>query len=179
MASAQSACEFCKFTKGNGVNHTLIAPYHSRSDGQADGVVQAFKQLLKATRGNSIKQSFARFLFGYSTTSDSTTVQTPCVLFLNPRFKTRLDSVCPDLGGKVFDKQSYQKFRMDKGRKEREHSVNESGSKLSRRTKMVCLHHYRANRPCLLKISSRRSILEAPRSSNASNTGTSDTILQW
>ena len=33
--------------------------------------------------------------------------------------------MCPDLGGKVFDKQSYQKFRMDKGRKERERSANE------------------------------------------------------
>ena len=125
MALTQSACEFCKFAKGKGVNHTLIAPYHSRSNGQAEGVVQAFKQLLKAKGGNSIKQSFARFFFGYSTTSDSTTVQTPCVLFLNPRFKTRLDLVCPDLGGKVFDKQSYQKFRMDKGGKEREHSANE------------------------------------------------------
>ena len=87
---------------------------------QAGRVVQAFKQLFKAKGGHSIKQSFARFLFGYSTT-----VQTPCVLFLNPRFKTRLDLVCPDLGGKVFDKQSYQKFRMDKGGKEREHSANE------------------------------------------------------
>ena len=81
MASAQSACEFQKFTKGNGVNHTLIAPYHSRSNGQAEGVVQAFKKLFKAKGGSSIKQSFARFLFGYSTTSDSTTVQTPRVFF--------------------------------------------------------------------------------------------------
>ena len=40
-------------------------------------------------------------------------------LFLNRRLKTRLDLIRSDLGGKVFfDKQSHEKFRIDKGSKE-------------------------------------------------------------
>ena len=40
-------------------------------------------------------------------------------LFLNRRLKTRLDFVRSDLGGKVFfNKESDEKFRIDKGSKE-------------------------------------------------------------
>ena len=47
-------------------------------------------------------------------------------LFRNRRLKTRLDLICFDLGGKVFfDKQSDQKFRIDKGSKEGEFTVGE------------------------------------------------------
>ena len=47
-------------------------------------------------------------------------------LFLNRRLKTRLDLIRSDLGGKVFfDKQSDEKFRIDKGSKEGEFTVGE------------------------------------------------------
>ena len=105
--------EFSDFMKGNGIKHTLVAPYHPRSNGQAERFVQTFKQFFKAEGSDSIKQSLARFLFSYRTTPNSTTVQTPAELFLNRRLRTSLDLLCPDLGRKVFDKQSDQKARHD------------------------------------------------------------------
>ena len=75
--------EFCKFMKANGIKHTLVAPYHPRSNGQAERFVQTFKQFFKAEDSDSIMQSLARFLFSYRTTPNSTTGQTPAELFLN------------------------------------------------------------------------------------------------
>ena len=110
--------EFSEFTKGNGIKHTLVAPYHPRSNGQAERFVQTFKQFFKAEGSNSIKQSLARFLFSYRTMPNSTTGQTPAELFLNRRLRTRLDLIRPDLGRKVFNKQSDQKARHDEQSKE-------------------------------------------------------------
>ena len=56
---------------------------------------------------------------------NSTTGQTPTELFLNRRLRTRLDLMCPDLGRKVFDKQSDQKARHDKVSREREFALGE------------------------------------------------------
>jgi len=53
--------EFCDFMKGNGIKHTLVAPDHPRSNGQAERFVQTFKQFFKAEGSDSINQSLARF----------------------------------------------------------------------------------------------------------------------
>ena len=103
--------EFAEFMKGNGIKQTLVAPYHPRSNGQAECFVQTFKQFLKTEGGDSIKQSLARFLFSYRTTPNSATGQTPAELFLNRRVRKRLGLIRPDLGRKVFNKQSDQKTR--------------------------------------------------------------------
>ena len=46
--------EFSDFTRANGIKHTLVAPYHPRSNGQAERFVQSFKQFFKAEGSNSI-----------------------------------------------------------------------------------------------------------------------------
>lgn len=120
-----TAQEFSEFAKANGIKHTLVAPYHPRSNGQAERFVQTFKQFFKAEGSKSIKQSLARFLFSYRTTPNSTTGQTPAELFLNRRLRTRLDLMRPNLGRKVFDKQVEQKVTHDKVSKEREFSLGE------------------------------------------------------
>ena len=86
---------------------------------------QTFKQFFKTEGGDSIKQSLARFLLSYRTTRNSTSVQTPAELFLNRRVRTRLDLIRPDLGRKVFNKQSDQKIRHDKSGSEREFALGE------------------------------------------------------
>ena len=115
--------ECCKFMKANGIKHTLVAPYHPRSNGQAERFVQTFKQFFKAEDSDSIMQSLARFLFSYRTTPNSTTGQTPAELFLNRRLGTRLDLMRPDLGRKVFDRQTDQKARYDKTSEGREFTL--------------------------------------------------------
>ena len=115
--------EFCKFMKANGIKHTLVAPYHPRSNGQAERFVQTFKQFFKAEDSDSIMQSLARFLFSYRTTPNSTTGQTPAELFLNHRLRTRLDLMRPELGRKVFDRQTDQKARYGKISKGREFTL--------------------------------------------------------
>ena len=79
-----------------------------------------FSDFLRRTKAFLIKESSARFLLSYRTTLDSTTGQSPAELLLIFRLKTRLDLMRLDLKGKVFDKQSDQKYSIDKGGKERE-----------------------------------------------------------
>ncbi len=55
--------EFSQFMKLNGIKHSLVAPYHPRSNGQAERFVQTFKQYFKAEGTQNIKQNLARFLF--------------------------------------------------------------------------------------------------------------------
>ena len=118
-----TAQEFSEFAKANGINHTLVAQYHPRSNGQAERFAQTFKQFFKAEGSKSIKQSLARFLFSYRTMPNSTTGQTPAELFLSRHLRTRLDLMRPDLSQKVFDKQVEQKATHYKVSKEREFSL--------------------------------------------------------
>lgn len=57
---------FSECMKKNGVKHTLVAPYHPRSNGQAERFVQTFKQYFKAERCKSINQRLPRFIFSYT-----------------------------------------------------------------------------------------------------------------
>ena len=47
FALVQSKYEFDELTQGNGVDDTLVAPYHHRSNGQTEGFVQTFKYSFK------------------------------------------------------------------------------------------------------------------------------------
>ena len=88
-----TSSEFATFMKRNGIKHILVAPYHPRSNGQAERFVQTFRQFFKAEgkTSASLKSNLARFLFSYRTTPNSTTGQTPAELFFSRRLRTRLD----------------------------------------------------------------------------------------
>ena len=46
--------EFSQFMRLNGVKHSLVAPYHPGSNGQAERFVQTFKQYFKAEGTHNI-----------------------------------------------------------------------------------------------------------------------------
>lgn len=117
--------EFADCMKQNGIKHTLVAPYHTRSNGQAERFVQTFKEHFKTEGSSSITQSLARFLFSNRTTPSSVTGQTPVELFLKRRPRTRLDLLRPNLGRKISDRQMYDKAEHDRKSKEREFSIGE------------------------------------------------------
>ena len=75
--------EFSQFKRLKGIKHSLVAPYHPRSNEQAERFVQTFKQYFKAEGMHNIKQNLARFLFSYRTTPNSMTGHTPAKLFFN------------------------------------------------------------------------------------------------
>ena len=49
--------EFSQFMCVYGIKHSLVAPYHPRSNGQAERFVQTFKQYFKAEGTQNIKQN--------------------------------------------------------------------------------------------------------------------------
>ena len=100
--------EFSQFMKLNGIKHSLVVPYHPRSNGQAERFVQTFKEGMQ-----NIK-------FSYRTMPNSTTGQTPAEIFLNRRPKTRLDLLRPDLGRRVESKRNNQKVAHNAHSKNRE-----------------------------------------------------------
>ena len=117
--------EFSQFMRSNGIKHSLVAPYHPRSNGQTERFVQTFKQYFKAEGTQNIKQNLARFLFSYRTTQTTTTGHTPAELFLIRRPKTRLDLLKPDLGRKIETKQRNQKVAHDTHPKDRKFQLND------------------------------------------------------
>ncbi|XP_048579360.1 uncharacterized protein K02A2.6 [Nematostella vectensis] len=85
---------FDKFMKQNGVKHTTTAPYHPKSNGQAERFVQTFKLAYEAGQGPP-SQIIADFLLKQRNTSNATTQQTPAKLMLGRNLRTRLDLLSP------------------------------------------------------------------------------------
>jgi len=54
-----TAIEFEQFCKNNGINHTLTAPYHPSSNGEAERFVQTFKQTMQKEKGD-VQLSFSK-----------------------------------------------------------------------------------------------------------------------
>lgn len=75
--------EFAEFMKQNGIKHILVSPYHPRSNGLAERLVQTFKKYFKTVGSDSISRNLERFLLSYCTTPSSFIDRTPAELFLN------------------------------------------------------------------------------------------------
>ena len=92
--SQLTSAEFAQFTRLNGIRHTTTAPYHPKSNGQAERFVQTFKLAYKAGQG-SPSQKIANFLLQYRNTSNATTQQSPAKLMFGRSLRTRLDLLSP------------------------------------------------------------------------------------
>ena len=90
-----TASEFEQFCKNNGINHTLTAPYHPSSNGEAERFVQTFKQTMQKEKGD-VQLSLSKFLLRYRTTPHSATGKSPAQQIFGRQIKTRLDLLHPD-----------------------------------------------------------------------------------
>ncbi|XP_047123845.1 uncharacterized protein K02A2.6 [Hydra vulgaris] len=103
-----SSAAFAEFVKRNSIRHIFTAPYHPSSNGQAERMVQTFKEAMKkltAQQGNSIETTVNRFLFSYRITPHSTTGISPAELLMKRKLRSAFQGLKPDLNNSVKEKQ--------------------------------------------------------------------------
>ena len=90
--------EFENFLKVNGIWHTLSAPYHPSTNGEAERFVQTFKNAMKTSNASAsnISTHIAKFLLSYRTSPHTTTGICPSLLLMGRRIRSKLDLMLPD-----------------------------------------------------------------------------------
>ena len=120
------ATEFADFTRRNGIKHVRVAPYHPRSNGQAERFVQTFKDAMKMSEGNGdIYQKLATFLLIYRKTPHTTTTEAPALLLNKRNPRSRLDLIKPDVNRRIKEQQQKQKKYFDIGSQCKEFTSNQ------------------------------------------------------
>ncbi|TLY46627.1 MAG: DDE-type integrase/transposase/recombinase, partial [Gammaproteobacteria bacterium] len=100
--------EFKEFMRANGIKHTLSAPYHPSSNGQAESSVHYAKDKLKKALNDKTTDTslvLSRLLFDYRNSVHLTTGETPSKLMFNRNLRTRLDLIRPNIVTFVNNKQ--------------------------------------------------------------------------
>ena len=90
--------KFQQFCLSCGIQHTTTAPYHPRSNGEAERLVQTFKAAVdKANPKNSteLQDCAVNFLAHYRSTPHSVTSQSPSEMLNSRRIHTKLDLLHP------------------------------------------------------------------------------------
>lgn len=109
--------EFKVFMKANAIRHITSAPFHPRTNGQAERFVQSFKNAVKASASNnnnvSLNQTINKFLCKYRITPHSTTNESPSMLLYGRNIRTRLDIIKPNVSETVHRKQGEMTKRMN------------------------------------------------------------------
>ena len=123
-----TSSDFDVFIKCNGIKHILTAPYHPKSNGEAERAVQTFKNGLLAQRmeKDEVQTKLSRFLMSYRNTPHSTTGVTPVELFLKRKVRTRLDLLRPNIAERVSQNQATAKQNSDKKARPRDFEVGEA-----------------------------------------------------
>ncbi|KAL7834749.1 hypothetical protein SRHO_G00289960 [Serrasalmus rhombeus] len=104
--------EFSTFLKANGVKHIRSAPHHPASNGLAERFVQTFKHALKSSRGTTpLQQHLDTFLLTYHNTPHATTRESPAMLFIGRKLRSRLDFLKPSVARAVHQSQEAQQQR--------------------------------------------------------------------
>ena len=91
-----TAEEFKQSCIGNGINHTLTAPYHPSTNGEAERFVQTFKTSMQKHKGaRALQKNLCQFLLHYQSTLHTTTGKTPAEIMFGRNIKTRMDLLHP------------------------------------------------------------------------------------
>ena len=119
--------EFREFVDSNGIKHVRVAPYHPKSNGQAERFVQTFKAAMRkmANEEGDVNQKLSNFLLTYRKTPQSTTQEAPAMLLMKRIPCSRIDLLRPNVAQKIREKQEVQKKHHDKHTKAKEFSVSE------------------------------------------------------
>ena len=106
--------EFKAFIKQNGIQHSLSAPYHPSTNGQAEICVKTFKKMFKSTNASkSLDERVDHVLRSYRNMPHTTTGRTPAELFLRRSPTTKLSLLKPSLKSKIENKQAEDKRQRD------------------------------------------------------------------
>ncbi|KAL2081888.1 hypothetical protein ACEWY4_021706 [Coilia grayii] len=101
--------EFETFMRSNGVKHIRSAPFHPSTNGLAERFVQTFKHSLKRSTGTaSVQHRLDAFLLMYRNTPHSTTKESPSMLFMHRKLRSRLDLLKPNVTAAVETAQEAQ-----------------------------------------------------------------------
>ena len=118
--------EFKTFLRENSIQQILSAPYHPKTNGLAERLVQTFKLAMKAAKNDqgTIQTKLAKFLIVYSNTPHSTTKECPSTLILGRKLSTRLDLIKPNLSDAVSKSQQ----NMVRSTRDRQYELGKSVS---------------------------------------------------
>ncbi|XP_048770087.2 uncharacterized protein K02A2.6-like [Ostrea edulis] len=98
---------FRQFIESDVIRHITSAPFHPRTNGQADRFVQSFKKAIKSASEDSacINKKLNSFLCKYRITPQGTMNGTPSILMYGRKIRTRLDMMNPNVTTTVVNKQ--------------------------------------------------------------------------
>ena len=161
-----TSTELQKFCRVNGVKHILVAPYHPRSNGEAECFVKPFKHALKTSKEEDILKRLEQFLFSYRTTPHSTTGCSPAQLPVGRQLRGRLGLLHPKLEETLERAQQTQKSYFDGRSKERVFDLGQTVAKFSEEREMVTRDYCGEDWTSFLPSGSTRAIVEATLGSN-------------
>ena len=126
--------EFKQFLSENGITHLTTAPYFPATNGQAERFVQTIKKALTAAKGESesVQLKLFRFLLAYRNAPHALFNESPAMLFLKRRLKTRLDLIQPK-SEEVAKQKILKQIESDKGREPIKFKVNQKVATLDHR----------------------------------------------
>lgn len=106
------SAEFQDFCKRFNIQHIRVAPYHPRSNGEAERFVQTLKNTLgrKQLEHHDLVYRLNRFLLTYRNTAHSTTGIPPAQLLLGRRVRLPLDGLRQQPEDKVRESQEKQAY---------------------------------------------------------------------
>ena len=100
--------EFPKFCDMNGICHRRSAPYKPSTNGQAERIVQVLKSAIAQAKvsGEDIDIAISKYMLIYRTTPHTTTGESPSMLLMKRKLRTRLDLLKPSVKCHVENKQN-------------------------------------------------------------------------
>uniref|UniRef100_A0A914QXN5 RNA-directed DNA polymerase n=1 Tax=Panagrolaimus davidi TaxID=227884 RepID=A0A914QXN5_9BILA len=125
---------FQDFCKASGINHITSPVYHPQSNGQAEKIVQVYKNFIKKKaladpENFDLDVATTQFLFSYRTTPNTATPGhcTPAMAHMNRELRSILDQIRPEIASQ-FNENVRQNELFDRhhGARQRKFNVNDA-----------------------------------------------------